>query len=119
MKENCKKCKYFDGDEECRRFPPVYIAEGVQDSIFLFPQVSKSDWCGEFKNNEHHKKMDWWEIFDQRIVNGFERAGIETLEDLKNQTDDQLLRIKYFGRGSLTKIKTYLADVFVKQNTRD
>ena len=50
MSNRCGECLYFSGrrDCKCRRYPPVPIKrEGYVE--MMWPSVSWSDWCGEFK----------------------------------------------------------------------
>lgn len=58
MQENksCEFCKFFY-EKRCRRYPPqVYgCVDGDQydittSDISIFPEVKKTDWCGEFKS---------------------------------------------------------------------
>ena len=58
----CENCRYWDS-ERCKRFPPQFtggreIVMGMDDNYrditenqvtWAFPEVSKDDWCGEWK----------------------------------------------------------------------
>src|SRR4051794_37151366 len=46
----CETCAYFlDGPGRCRRHPPtVFAAPDPRGSYTHWPEVRKSDWCGEF-----------------------------------------------------------------------
>ena len=48
----CENCRFYNG--ECRRYPPqldqVKYYDGCYDeSYWYFPNVDKTDWCGEWQ----------------------------------------------------------------------
>jgi hypothetical protein len=67
MNECCNICKfYFDGDDVkrpgnnyldnrdevdgyCRRYPPIVRVGTRRGHSFIFTEVKKGDWCGEFR----------------------------------------------------------------------
>ena len=118
MEDTCLNCRFFKGAKECEE---IITPDGVsvtkltgecrRKSPFkhhTWPIIYATDSCGEYKTKE--EKINWGDIFYPRVVNGLRRAGIETLEDLKSQTDAQLADIKYLGRKSLDEIKKYLEE---------
>ena len=50
-KESCKNCKFSvlnkDGCLECHRYCPQYVSR--LQSMFSWPIVKTTSWCGEFK----------------------------------------------------------------------
>ena len=48
---SCDKCKYyFNGKDECRKYPPIMVDK--QGIVYdrMYPHVPyKDDWCGEFE----------------------------------------------------------------------
>lgn len=55
-KQSCATCAYFsdvvsagDGYGACRRYPPKRLP---LEQYSYFPQISESDWCGEWKGAE-------------------------------------------------------------------
>jgi hypothetical protein len=70
-KSSCDACQFCVADMaekqlvlKCRRYPPVANAIPVQTQMgmgvqvmSLNPQVSKNDWCGEFKVKEVSVKL--------------------------------------------------------------
>lgn len=54
--DRCKDCKFFNGEDECRRRPPTLVAHekdvvtGFYSAFWFWPEVSPDDWCGEFKS---------------------------------------------------------------------
>ena len=56
-------------------------------------------------------------VWSVRCFNCFKKAQILTLRDLTSRSETELLRIKFFGRKSLTEIKEVLAGIGL--NLRD
>lgn len=61
MLEKCENCKFYADIRErepvnetgvCRRYPPVVENNIIYPSTFLFPDVLKTSWCGEYKVRE-------------------------------------------------------------------
>lgn len=56
-KEVCGTCIFFNREDaqdrkgQCRRNPPSVFYAGY-DPATIFPEVSISDWCGEYKVNQ-------------------------------------------------------------------
>ena len=64
---SCETCKYFGTKEftfsepsddykteVCRRRPPIFSLYGG------WPEVEKTDWCGEYESREHEACEDDW-----------------------------------------------------------
>ena len=49
----------------------------------------------------------WW---SNRVSNCFHAHGIEHVSDLLNKTEDDLLKMRYFGRGCLNEVIRNLAN---------
>ena len=52
--QNCGNCRflidtYKDGKPRCHRYPPQVKEEIMTSTFWLFPEVEKDDWCGEWR----------------------------------------------------------------------
>lgn len=45
--KRCDNCRFYDGDHNCRRYPPKVIVP----SGGMWPTVGPDDWCGEHQSN--------------------------------------------------------------------
>lgn len=52
MARNCKSCRWFTANNQCRRFPPQIIVLGADQTFEntgpMFPIMDETDWCGEW-----------------------------------------------------------------------
>lgn len=62
--ESCEKCRFYTSgrhyrfsnfDGECHRYPPKLTE--ISNSPFVFPQVYRMDWCGEY--DERIDEGEW------------------------------------------------------------
>lgn len=56
----CGNCRfYFSEEHQCRRYPPQAWTDPQSEFScslgFSYPEVSKDEWCGEFKETEEGK----------------------------------------------------------------
>jgi len=54
IKTKCENCRFFE-DGLCKRSPPKFTLQynniqGRDQSIVAYPDVSKNDWCGEWRS---------------------------------------------------------------------
>ncbi len=52
--DNCSHCRFFQVRKEssigwCHRFPPALQIESYEIDGWAFPQVTNTDWCGEWQ----------------------------------------------------------------------
>src|SRR5699024_10152932 len=54
-----------------------------------------------------------------RSYNCLERAGINTVQELANKTEDDMMRVRNLGRKSLDEVKNKLADLDLSLRSDD
>jgi DNA-directed RNA polymerase subunit alpha len=87
----------------------------MQDYLNLFGTIegeveqSPVDGGGAAANRARDIKIDDLD-FSNRTYNCLKRQGIETLEELRNYTEEELMAIRNFGSKSLDEVKVKLDD---------
>lgn len=56
MSESCENCVFFRFSK-CHRYPPTLFGTkdlwGKEFSVWYFPDVETTSWCGEYRSIEH------------------------------------------------------------------
>jgi DNA-directed RNA polymerase alpha subunit len=97
----------------CYRYPPV-LSEG-DEAKWILPRVLGYHWCGEWQAKRAHVPTDVdldqpVEVLELsvRAMNCFGHENIITVRDLVSHTENELLRIRNFGKTVLHYTKEAL-----------
>ena len=99
--------KIYINDEEASIDKPIKKAKTITD--FSLPIKSNPE-PFRFVYIDPANTFEYNPVrFSVRTIRCLNKAGIKTYHDLTSYTPSQLLRLKFFGRKSLTEVEAHLA----------